>query len=236
MPGTKGNKSDKKSATKDSRRERSNNFQAFVKMALETLLGSCRRFVENKNTRMRRYNIQHPNVIQWLVQLSSDHFWTSTLELNTEPRYVRWSIANALNAMLITYTHSFCRARNDASRGSSIHIRTLLSFHAITPVCISKPEAGRPSSTQAVEADPGTKDDSAHKVYRSRTLLPQQQIDEHSDGEEGASHGRVAAQEEEEVAEKAEKDHPDHMKLKEQVESVETSCYCAQVFHKRREA
>ncbi|CAG6021766.1 unnamed protein product [Menidia menidia] len=26
----------------DSRRERSNNFQAFVKMALETLLGSCR--------------------------------------------------------------------------------------------------------------------------------------------------------------------------------------------------
>ncbi|CAL8256666.1 unnamed protein product [Gadus morhua 'NCC'] len=27
----------------DSRRERSNNFQAFVKMALETLLGSCRR-------------------------------------------------------------------------------------------------------------------------------------------------------------------------------------------------
>ncbi|CAL8275633.1 unnamed protein product [Boreogadus saida] len=28
---------------KDSRRERSNNFQAFVKMALETLLGSCRR-------------------------------------------------------------------------------------------------------------------------------------------------------------------------------------------------
>ncbi|KAL7884615.1 hypothetical protein AOLI_G00073850 [Acnodon oligacanthus] len=90
MPGTKGNKSDKKSATKlllfeyfepsapakhplvsfpphsnlrvlrssrrkvirkemtirskeDSRRERSSNFQAFVKMALETLLGSCRR-------------------------------------------------------------------------------------------------------------------------------------------------------------------------------------------------
>ncbi|KAM4737543.1 uncharacterized protein FYW61_004979 [Anableps anableps] len=27
----------------DSRRERSNNFQAFVKMALETLLGTCRR-------------------------------------------------------------------------------------------------------------------------------------------------------------------------------------------------
>lgn len=29
--------------SQDSRRERSNNFQAFVKMALETLLGSCRR-------------------------------------------------------------------------------------------------------------------------------------------------------------------------------------------------
>lgn len=31
------------SPSQDSRRERSNNFQAFVKMALETLLGSCRR-------------------------------------------------------------------------------------------------------------------------------------------------------------------------------------------------
>lgn len=29
--------------SQDSRRERSSNFQAFVKMALETLLGSCRR-------------------------------------------------------------------------------------------------------------------------------------------------------------------------------------------------
>lgn len=67
------------------------------------------------------------------------------------------------------------------------------------------------------------------------TLLPQQQVDEHSDGEEGASDGRVAAQEEEEVAEKAEKDHPDHMKLKEQVESVETSRHCAQVFQERGE-
>lgn len=46
----------------------------------------------------------------------------------------------------------------------------------------------------------------------------------------------MAAQEEEEVAEKAEKDHPDHVKLKEQVESVETSCHCAQVLHKRGEA
>lgn len=69
-----------------------------------------------------------------------------------------------------------------------------------------------------------------------RTLLPQQQVDEHSDGEEGAPDGRVAAQEEEEVAEKAEKDHPDHVKLKEQVESIETSCHCAQVLHKRGEA
>lgn len=24
---------------------------------------------------MRRYSIQHPNATQWLVQLSSDHFW-----------------------------------------------------------------------------------------------------------------------------------------------------------------
>ncbi|CAM4718914.1 unnamed protein product [Leuciscus chuanchicus] len=76
MPGTKGNKGDKKSGTKqpqspkeqpkkvdekgddtkkqggiclcvfpsqDSQRERNSNFQAFVKLALETLLGSCRR-------------------------------------------------------------------------------------------------------------------------------------------------------------------------------------------------
>lgn len=68
------------------------------------------------------------------------------------------------------------------------------------------------------------------------TLLPQQQVDEHSDGEEGASDGGVAAQEEEEVAEKAEKDHPDHVELEEQVKSVETSGHCAQVFHKRGEA
>lgn len=45
----------------------------------------------------------------------------------------------------------------------------------------------------------------------------------------------MATQEEEEVAEKAEKDHPDHVQLKEQVECVETSCHCDQVFHKRRE-
>ncbi|KAA0714383.1 hypothetical protein E1301_Tti016606 [Triplophysa tibetana] len=78
MPGTKGNKTDKKSTTtkqpqspkeqpkkgdqkgddtkkqgvpvnisvypsQESRRERSNSFHAFVKLALETLLGSCRR-------------------------------------------------------------------------------------------------------------------------------------------------------------------------------------------------
>lgn len=45
----------------------------------------------------------------------------------------------------------------------------------------------------------------------------------------------MAAQEEEEVAEEAEEDHPDHVKLEEQVEGVETSCDCAQVFHKRGE-
>lgn len=67
-------------------------------------------------------------------------------------------------------------------------------------------------------------------------LLPQQQVNEHSDGEEGASDGGVAAQEEEEVAEKAEEDHPDHVQLKEQVEGVESSRHGAQVLHKSREA
>lgn len=42
----------------------------------------------------------------------------------------------------------------------------------------------------------------------------------------------MATQKEEEVAEKAEKNNPDHVKLKEQVESVETSSHRAQVFHK----
>lgn len=74
------------------------------------------------------------------------------------------------------------------------------------------------------------------RAAEGRRLSPQQQIDEHGDGEEGASDGGVATQEEEEVAEKAEKDHPDHMKLKEQVESVETSRHGAQVLHKRRQA
>lgn len=68
------------------------------------------------------------------------------------------------------------------------------------------------------------------------TLLPQQQVDEHGNGKEGASHGRVAAQEEEEVAEEAQKDHPDHVELEEQVEGVKTSGHCAQVLHKRRKA
>lgn len=66
--------------------------------------------------------------------------------------------------------------------------------------------------------------------------LSQQQVDEHGNGQEGASHGGVAAQEEEEVAEEAEEDHPDHVQLKEQVEGVETSGHCAQVLDKRRKA
>lgn len=70
---------------------------------------------------------------------------------------------------------------------------------------------------------------SAIRLQR-KALSPQQQVDEHSDGEEGASHGGVAAQEEEEVAEEAEEDHPDHMELEEQVEGVEASRYGAQVF------
>lgn len=42
----------------------------------------------------------------------------------------------------------------------------------------------------------------------------------------------MTAQEEEEVAEEAEKDHPDHVKLKEQVQNIESSCHRAQVLHK----
>lgn len=72
--------------------------------------------------------------------------------------------------------------------------------------------------------------------HQTLSLSPQQQVDEHSDGEEGAPDGGVAAQEEEEVAEKAEEDHPDHMELKEQVEGVETSRHRSQVFHERGEA
>lgn len=68
--------------------------------------------------------------------------------------------------------------------------------------------------------------------YQDITLLPQEQVDEHSYREKGASDGRMATQKEEEVAEKAEKNNPDHVKLKEQVESVETSSHRAQVFHK----
>lgn len=74
------------------------------------------------------------------------------------------------------------------------------------------------------------------KLHIRLSLSPQQQVDEHSDGEEGAPDGGVAAQEEEEVAEKAEEDHPDHMELKEQVEGVETSRHRSQVFHERGEA
>lgn len=67
-------------------------------------------------------------------------------------------------------------------------------------------------------------------------LLPQQQIDEHCDGQEGAADRRVTAQEEEEVAEETEEDHPDHVKLKEQVENVESSRHSAQVLHEGRES
>lgn len=71
---------------------------------------------------------------------------------------------------------------------------------------------------------------------RGAAVLPQQQVDEHRDGEEGASHGGVAAQEEEEVAEEAEEDHPDHVELEEQVEGVKASDYGAQVLDEGREA
>lgn len=46
----------------------------------------------------------------------------------------------------------------------------------------------------------------------------------------------MPAQEEEEVAEEAEEDHPDHVKLKEQVENVESSRHGAQVLHEGRES
>lgn len=42
----------------------------------------------------------------------------------------------------------------------------------------------------------------------------------------------MTAQEEEEVAEEAEKHHPDHVKLKEEVQDIESSCHSAQVLHK----
>lgn len=51
-------------------------------------------------------------------------------------------------------------------------------------------------------------------MLQRRMLLPQQEVNQHGDGEKGASDGRVAAQEEEEVAEKTEEDDPDHVKLK----------------------
>lgn len=75
-----------------------------------------------------------------------------------------------------------------------------------------------------------------HRASVGAPLLPQQQVDEHGDGEEGASHGGVAAQEEEEVAQEAEEDHPDHVELEEQVERVEAPCHGAQVLHERWEA
>ena len=61
--------------------------------------------------------------------------------------------------------------------------------------------------------------------------LPQQQIDDHGDAEEGSADGRVPAQEEDEVAEQAEQDHPHHVQLEEQVENVEPASHRAQVLH-----
>lgn len=78
--------------------------------------------------------------------------------------------------------------------------------------------------------------DQAVQRGHDATVLPQQQVDEHGDGEEGAPHGGVAAQEEEEVAEEAEEDHPDHVELEEQVEGVKTSHHGAQVLDERRKA
>jgi len=65
--------------------------------------------------------------------------------------------------------------------------------------------------------------------------VPQQQVDEHGDGKEGASDAGVTTQEEDEVAEEAEQDHPDHVQLKEQVEAVEAAHHRAQVLQERGE-
>lgn len=71
---------------------------------------------------------------------------------------------------------------------------------------------------------------------RRRGFSPQQQVDEHGDGQEGSSDGGVAAQEEEEVTEQAEQHHPDHVQLEEQVEAVEASGHGAQVLQEGGEA
>lgn len=67
-------------------------------------------------------------------------------------------------------------------------------------------------------------------------FLPKHQIDEHSYREKSASHGRVATQEEEKVAEQTQEDHPDHVQFKEQVEDVESSCHCGQMLQNGGEA
>ena len=76
-----------------------------------------------------------------------------------------------------------------------------------------------------------------HRVYvmSARAHIPQQQVDEDGDGEEGASDAGVTTQEEDEVAEETEEDHPYHVQLKEQVEGVEAPCHSDHVFHKRGE-
>ncbi|KAF3861004.1 hypothetical protein F7725_001259 [Dissostichus mawsoni] len=213
---------------------------------------------------MSRYNIQDPNVAQWLVQLSSDHFWMSTLELNTEPRYVRWRIAKALKAMLIKNTQRPCRGRDIGPENETPALKGQREEDAHY---LFVPPPPLHSLSVAVEADPGPEDDRPHKVnvshelqgrgdagdhssiqiegqrdrlhrhHHLRTWRQQQQgfigiminhysghqqVDEHGDGEEGASHGGVSAEEEEEVAEQAEQHHPDHVQLEEQVEGVET--------------
>ncbi len=54
-------------SSQDSRRERSNNFQAFVKMALETLLGSCRR--KHGGPRGKQGWVHHASTTPWARSL-----------------------------------------------------------------------------------------------------------------------------------------------------------------------
>ncbi len=64
-------------------------------------------------------------------------------------------------------------------------------------------------------------------------IIPQKEVDEDRDGQEGSSAARMATQEEDEVAEEAEKHHPNHVQLEEQVKRIKTTCHCTQVFQER---
>lgn len=68
---------------------------------------------------------------------------------------------------------------------------------------------------------------------RGCIYIPQKEVDEDRDGQEGSSAARMATQEEDEVAEEAEKHHPNHVQLEEQVKRIKTTCHGTQVFQER---